>query len=354
MTQVSGVGFESRNPIDGVSCVPARKTKQKTAPIHVVFGPEAFLKRQAIASIVDTTLADADRSLAISEYDGAAAGLTAADVLDDLRTLPFLTECRLVLVRDADAFITRHRQALEEYVGNPSPTGVLLLECRSFPATTRLYKRVNALGGLVPCEAIKSGQAPSWVTSRARNAHQIQIDPQAAAMLVDLIGDDLGLLDNELQKLGLYVGERRRVTVADVAALVQSIREEKVWGILSAIAAGDQAGALTMWEQVLETDRAAEYRAIGGLAFKVRQLLNAKRAEEAGASQAELGRILVVWNDPRRLRAELAAFTTAQAEAMLCRLLEADVASKTGGVSVRSSIEAFIVEMCRRRQRVTA
>ena len=104
-----------------------------------------------------------------------------------------------------------------------------------------------------------------------------------------------------------------------------------------------------MWEEVWQTDRAASARAIGGIAFTVRRLLNAKRVQEAGATLDELRKVMMIWKDDRRLRAELAAFTTHQVEWMLCRLLEADVAAKTGGVSVRSSIEAFIVELCQRR-----
>jgi hypothetical protein len=49
--------------------------------------------------------------------------------------------------------------------------------------------------------------------------------------------------------------------------------------------------------------------------------------------------------DERQLRQQLNAFTTAQVEDMLARLLEADVAAKTGLCSVQASIERFIVEL---------
>ena len=65
---------------------------------------------------------------------------------------------------------------------------------------------------------------------------------------------------------------------------------------------------------------------------------------------SELARMLMRWNDEPGVRAELAAFTVPQIEEMLCRLLEADVAAKTGGASVQTSIEAFIVAGCRNRR----
>src|SRR5687768_15703483 len=89
-------------------------SKPKLAPIYVIFGAEAFLKREAMTQIVAQVLGDADPALALSEYDGGGS-VDLAAVFDDLRTLPFLTPLRLVIVRDADTFITRCRQELEDY-----------------------------------------------------------------------------------------------------------------------------------------------------------------------------------------------------------------------------------------------
>lgn len=332
--------------------MPAKAgTKQSIAPVYVVCGAEAFLKRQALAGVLDRTLGNSDRSLALTEYDGSGS-VELANVLDDLRTLPFLSERRVVLVRDADSFITRFRQQLEDYLDSPSSSGVLVLEARSFPGTTRLAKRAAAIGEVTKCEPVARKMIQGWLTQRAREGHSLKLDAQAALMLLEFVGEDLGLLDAELAKLKLYVGQRGEIRPPDVQAAVGHTREEEVWGILSAISAGDEGRAMSLWEHVWETDRAAQGRAIGGIAFKVRQLLTAKRAEEAGASSAELCKILMIWSDPRRLQNELSAFTTEQVESMLCRLLQADVAAKSGLATVQSAIEAFIVESCRaRRQR---
>jgi DNA polymerase III subunit delta len=264
-------------------------SKSGILPVYVVHGPEAFLKRQALTGILDRLLAGSDRSLALSEYDGSG-NPQLASVLDDLRTLPFLSQRRVVLVRDADSFITNNREALEDYLDHPSSTGVLVMEARSFPGTTRLAKRASAIGECIKCEPVAARNVPSWLIGRARDAYGLKMDTAAATLLLECVGEDLGILDSELQKLGLYAGQRKEVRAADVQACVGHTREEQVWGILSAISAGDEARAISLWEQVWETDRAAQGRAIGGIAYKVRQLLSAKRAEEAGAPSAELAK----------------------------------------------------------------
>lgn len=317
------------------------------APIYAVVGGEEFLKRQAMEQITRSVLGDADPSLALSEYDCAGTVAELAGVLDDLRTLPFLADRRLVIVREADKFITMHRESLEDYAASPSSTGVLLLECKSLPGNTRLAKQIAKVGQVIKCEPLKQYEVPAWLSKHCKDAYGVQIEQRAAVKLVDLIGTELGLLDVELQKCLLYVSGRPQIQLADVEALVGQHREEQVWGLLSAIAAGDERKALQIWEEVCQTDRAAEARAIGGIVFTMRRLLKAKRAEEAGASAAELKRELWV-RDDQQLRRELGAFTTAQVEEMFARLLEADVASKTGLASVQASIERFIIEMSRR------
>lgn len=326
------------------------KKSDSSAPaaIYAIFGPEAFLKRQALSRITDQVLGQADRALSLSEYEGPAAEL--APVMDDLRTLPFLAERRLVIIREADPFITRFRTELEDYADRPSATGVLVLECKSLPSNTRIYKKIAALGGIVPCEAVKRNAIGGWLMSRSREAYGTQLEAPAAALLTDLVGSDLGLLDGELWKLSLYVGERKRITPADVKALVGQQREEEIWGIMSAMAAGDEARALSLWEEVWQTDKAAEARSIAGIAYKVRQLLNAKKAQESGASINELAKMLMIWGNPQRVQAELNAFSAPQLERMLCRLLEADVAAKSGGAGVQASIESLIVGVCRAKR----
>ncbi len=328
----------------------------KPAALYAVCGGESFLRRQAITELSDRILGPADRSLALAEYDGRSDTLEPADVLDDLRTLPFLVERKLVILRDADDFLkdSDHRADLEAYTEKPCERSVFVLECKTLAANTRLYKRIAAAGEVIKCEPIKPYQVPAWLADRARTTYGKRLTQPAAAMLGDQIGPDLGMLDAELQKLTIYVNTRDRIDVGDVEALGGRCREEQVWGILSAIGAGERGKALALWEEVWQTDRAAIGRAIGGLAFTVRRLLAAKQAELAGAPLDDLRKLMMIWRDDQRLQRELNAFSVDQVERMLCRLLEADVAAKTGGVSVQSSIEAFIVDMCQPRKRARA
>ena len=309
-------------------------------PVYVVCGPEPFLKHETVAGLVARALGGRTDCLGPSKFEGDRAEL--AEVLDEVRTLSLLGEMRVVVVADADGFVSRHRAALERYCIDPSDMGCLILLCKSFGANTRLYKKVNGFGGVITCEAPRGAALVSWICNRSLKTYGKRIDRGGAGRLRNHVGDSLGVLDQELDKLTTYVGERPNITAEDVDVLVGNVREQRVFAITDAMAEGDARTALHQWERVLATDRAAPGRAIGGLAWGIRRLLEAHDAVAGGTPAHRLAQQFRT--KPEILERRLRRVSRRQLEDQLCDLLEADVASKTGASEVSRAVERFIIK----------
>ncbi len=316
-----------------------------TPGVNVIYGPDELLRSQALQELRAAVVGD-DADLAIMQFEGPRAEL--ADVLDELRTIPLMCAHRVVELRDADVFVTRHREALERYCSTCSPSGTLILLCKTFDARTRLFKAIKALGGVHKCEAPRGQALSAWLIARAEKHHGKRLNRAAAGRLCQLIGEDLAALDSELYKLATYVGERSTIEITAVDELVGLRREEKVFGIADAVVRGDVRNALGQWDHVWATDRAAPGRAVGGLAWAMRRYLDAKLRMQAGTAD-ERGLARQFWTTPEELRQRMAALSVADLEKGLTGLRDADVASKTGRCGVRTAIEQFIVERCARR-----
>ena len=312
-------------------------TRVDIQPVYAVIGADRFLRNETLQGIVDQL---ADELDSLTRVDGKEAVL--AEVLDEVRTMSLLGARRLAAVDDADSFISRHRSALERYCNEPCPSGCLLLLCNSMPRNTRLYKIINSRKGIIHCEAPKGRAVIGWITSRARTTYAKTLRPAAAQSLRDHLGNALGVLDAELAKLAAYVGERGEITPADVDALTGQHREEKVFAVTDAMSSGDTQSALRNWEQVLATDLAAPGRAIAGLAWGVRRLLEARRDWESGTDLQGLARRM--YTEPDLLRRRLERVTTQQLQEQLKDLLAADVAVKTGASTLDAAVEKFIVK----------
>lgn len=325
--------------------MPSKSDKASAVrPVYAVFGTEEFLKQEHVAAVVRRVLGESFEPLALSEYDGPTADL--ATVLDDLRTLPFLSDRRLVIVRSADAFLSKeaNRDALMRYLASPSDTGVLLLIGKTLDARMKVSKEIAKAGEVFKCETDRRFRVHQWIQERA-GVRKKRIDNEAARMLNDLVGSVLSALDNEIEKLSLYVGERGTISRDDVAALVGIQREETVFGITDAIADGDARRAMQLWERTIETDSSAPARAVGGLAWGLRRLIDAKEATQAGTPVDTLARKM--WTDPATLGRRLDCWSLDGLNRQLRALLDADLAVKTGLSSASRAIERFIVNQCR-------
>jgi len=309
-------------------------TKGGIKPIYAVYGPDDFLRRQAIARIVKEVFGDHPPRMGLVDVEGPKADL--ADVLDELRTLPFLAEVRVVIVHEADAFITAHREALERYAASPSPTGVLILVCDVMNRQWRLTKAVQQVGQLIECKPPPVWERPAWLANRAFEEYGKKLEPAAGATLIELVGNDMAGLDAELAKLAIYVGDRGTITAADVEELVGFSRPENIFRMTDALADRDAVSCLRVWRQTLATDNQAAFRAVGGLAWAVRQMISAKR----GGSPA----------GGRSLERSASRFTMEQLQDILVQLLGVDVASKTGLGTIDSAVEKLVVALCAGRQ----
>jgi len=253
-------------------------------PIYVLAGDQDFLKRQVRAQIKKHVLGDSDDPFAIAIFPGEKT--TFAEVADAVSTRPFLSPRRLVVVQDADPFVTASRDKLERYVAKPSAAGVLVLEVKTWTATTKLAKAL--VPNAVQCKAPAKAKLPDWCVQWALARYGKQLVAAAARSLVDLVGEDMGLLDAELDKLALYVGDKARITAEDVDRLVSPAREEDVWQMLNRTAEGDLPAALRMLDNLLAAGETNEaFKVLGALAASLRKVAQAGRLALQGVPVRE-------------------------------------------------------------------
>ena len=157
--------------------------------------------------------------------------------------------CRIVVVENADPFVTEHRPALEQYAAKPSAAGILILELKSFPETTKLAKALPD-AAKVTCKSLPAYKLPAWCVEWAKSRHEKKLAVDAAEVLVELVGTSMGLLDQELSKLASAVGEQPGIGAEDVQRFVGKSKSADVFRILDAIGEGKPGQALSILEEL--------------------------------------------------------------------------------------------------------
>jgi DNA polymerase III subunit delta len=191
-----------------------------------------------------------DGGFALSTYAGKAVQLR--EVLDSLCTVTlFGSGPRLVIVHEADPFVTQYRSQLEDYVARPAKGGVLVLEVKTWPANTRLAKAVAADGVTMECKSPTESQAKKWLVEHAKLKHGVRLEQTAVDMLQQLVPPELGILVQEITKLSLMGDERRVIDVELVQNNVGGWRARTIWDMVDAAADGRAADALAQLDRLI-------------------------------------------------------------------------------------------------------
>jgi DNA polymerase-3 subunit delta len=294
-----------------------------------------------------------DDGFALSSHPGDKATWSA--VLDDLQTMPLLAPCRLVVVEAADPFVSRERQRLEKYfadaAGKSSPAGVLVLVVQTWASSTKLAKQTPDTW-LITCKAPASPQLPQWCAGWCGARHGKQLAAPAAKLLVDLIGPEMGLLDQEMQKLAVYVGEASRIEVKDVDTLVGQSRAENTWKIFDLIGAGRPGDALTFLVRLFDQGE-DPMRLLGAFSMQMRRLAQAGRLNAQGVSLQESMTRAGIPNWPAARQSaeqQLRHLGRRRLDRIHDWLLEADLGMKGGSqLPPTVLIERLVVRLARTR-----
>lgn len=256
----------------------AKSAKAKVRPLYVIHGDEDFLKRQVMQALRKLILGDqSGDEFSETTYPGDKADY--ATIMDELSTPAFFGPRRMVVVDQADPFVSRNRQRLEKAVEQLPDTGTLVLDVKTWSAATKLAKKVPAESTLV-CKAQASSKLPRWCVEWATR-HEKQLTSPAAYMLVELVGTDMGQLDQEIAKLAVYVGTRKRIGEEDVDKLVGRSQAENIFTIFDAIGAGRVKAALGILGQLFDKNE-EPMRILGALSMQIRRLAQVHRMSTKG------------------------------------------------------------------------
>ncbi len=271
----------------------AAPQKHAPRPVCAVFGDEPFLRRQVLLQLRSAVLGGGEDDFSLTNFEGGKTELR--DVIDELSTIAMFGGQRLVIVDRADDFVSRYRAQLEDYAQQPAGSGVLVLELASFPANTRLFKAVAKTGLPIDCKAPSGVRLTRWLGVWAKQTHRVELPQSAAELLVEMIGPELGLLDQEIAKLALTVqggsqdagkqdgGKqetgakgRKRITTELIGRSVGSWRAKTAWEMLDAAMAGDTPSAMRQLDRLMTADE-NPIALLGQISASLRRLAAATR-----------------------------------------------------------------------------
>ncbi len=253
---------------------------RKLRPAYVLIGDEVFFRDHCRRALLEHLVPADLREFSLHDLD--LADVSLADVLDRARTPSLMAPFQVFFIRGVKNLYGRgsHDEefaAIEKYVKDPNPAAVLVFVADhiSIPADVRRmemtdrdrYERIReTLGeycGIVELARVDENDGVRWVMEKAQG-EAVKIEQDAARELVDSLGADMLLVSQELEKLVLYAGDKKRITLGDVETMVLAAKQRSLYELTDAISAKDKTRALAVLDALLSAGEGDE-AAIGHL-----------------------------------------------------------------------------------------
>lgn len=238
----------------------AQVKERKLKPGYLFIGDEAFFRKRCRDAILRHLVPADLREFSLYDLDLAETELV--EVLDRARTPSLMAPFQVFFIRGIKQLYGRgsHQaefDAIQQYFANPNPdaTLVFVADHISIPADARRmdmvdrerYERIRDTLGeyctIVELARVQEDEAVRWARETAA-AEGVTLDSDAAHELIDSLGADMMLISSELEKLILYTGEKKRITLGDVETTVLAAKQRTLYELTDAISSKDRLRAL--------------------------------------------------------------------------------------------------------------
>jgi DNA polymerase-3 subunit delta len=257
-----------------------------SAGVYLIKGGDASLVAQAVRTLLDDVVGDRDHSLVVEEIGGAPGDeINVGAVVDACMTPPFLIDQRVVVLRDAGRLLTADVPRLVEVVEVPLPSTVLIVVGGGGTVPAPLVKAITKAGQVIDTSVSKAGDRKAWMHDHLRQG-PVKLEPRAAQLLADHVGEDLSRVEGLLTALSAAYGEGARITVEDLQPYLGEAGNVPRYELTEAISRGETAKALGVLHRMFDAGGLSAVEVMGTMNRHYGQLLALDGASVSGEREA--------------------------------------------------------------------
>jgi DNA polymerase-3 subunit delta len=317
--------------------------------IYVFFGADSLSIREKVDALRQAVGSADLRDANTLALDGVQ--VKPDELLAAAMAVPFLSDRRLVLVKGLLARFEGKRgkspvgwKGIGEQLAAVPPTNdVVFVDGALGGKANPLLKELSGVAQVTGYPVPKGGEMHRWIRTRVERKGGAVSD-QAVARLASAAGADLLALDNELEKLTVYVGARP-IEPGDVDLMVSQGKEANIFAAVDAALNGRTAAALTQIRRVLDDGQSVSY-VLYMLHRQVRLLILAKELQRQAVTGPDLGSRLGVRGYPLQKTMEQAPRFSAERLSAAHRLLtETDERIKTGQARGEVALDLLLADL---------
>jgi len=314
------------------------------APIYLFHGEEDFMIDEGIQLIIDKVLDEGSKGFNLDVVYGSKT--EAKDVVGHASSFPMMGKKRVVVVKEFEKLTgtDTEKEIVAAYVNKPLDSTILVLVSLEPDFRKKPFTDLKKRAELIECKPLYDNQVPPWIAERIRHQGR-EASVEVCRLIQAYVGNSLRSLQNELDKLYVFMGDRKKIALEDIAAVVGATKGFTVFELQNAIGRKDPKDAIKILERMLEVGQSPQMIIVMLTRFftqlwkltdmRSRRLPESEIAREIGVSPYFVKQIIEFRSN----------FDVQQIEENFKSLLEADTVLKSTSRDPRLVLDLLVLSL---------
>ena len=177
--------------------------QEKIYPVYLFYGKENYLKEDILKKLRNRLIDPAYRELNCKVFYGEK--LSINEVINDLETLPMISEHKLVVIKEAEKINKNDETKLVDYFNRlslKSNFSTLIIIYKENSPNKKLITVIKKVGIAANFNITDKAKLALWINSKFKQSNK-KITQEGLFYLQSIIGSDLGRLFNEIEKIDI-------------------------------------------------------------------------------------------------------------------------------------------------------
>jgi DNA polymerase-3 subunit delta len=317
--------------------------KEEILSFYYLYGDDTYLIEEAIRNIENKVISPGSKDL---NYEVFYAGNDrVSDIVNAAQTMSFLSKKKFILIKEANRLSAKESEGFISYFSNPSDFACLVFIGEKVNFKQKFFIRLQKSGVIAQLNHPQNRELPYWV-QRFANRFDKKISKDATTFLIDIVGNNLLQIYNEIEKASIFTGEKRSIDVEDIQAIITELKIESIFDLIDSVVNKNSEKALSILNKTLASGE-DHLMILGMIIRQFRLILRAKDMLKRGLTPSFIGKRLGVRNFfLKGFLEQVKKYSFDELKWTFEQFLKADLALKSSKLTKKMLLERLILNLC--------
>ncbi|HBZ00832.1 MAG TPA: DNA polymerase III subunit delta [candidate division Zixibacteria bacterium] len=212
---------------------------------YLFYGPNTYKLDERVRSLIKAVIEPGSEPFDLDRFDGDRVDFS--NVINAASTPPVISQLRVTILTSVDKLSAQSLNRLEPFLSKIPPYSVLAMTAVKLDKRIKIFKRLAAeeKTNTFFFDLFKPAEAADLVVKAAANRGK-KLSTYVANAIVETFGTDPYRLENEVEKLSLYVGDKPEIEKSDLAFASGFTHVETAYDLPDLIVAGKPEQAMEL------------------------------------------------------------------------------------------------------------